>query len=591
MRIMSVVWLLATATWAAPSVNDCTTPAWRQRAGQLFTPLATMTCQTREVRAVPELDLSLRVVQDAMAPEPEIVEWTTRVLEAGTTALKAYKSARPQVILNNVTFIVARDQVGSTVAAADRGLNDECLIVLLTRANSVATVAGRDQEVPSNVAHELVHCLQRWNAPAQMAVPQADREWWVEGSAEYLSNTVFPRPADVATRFGEFEDSTDALTRQSYGTLVFFAWYAQTRGPAAVFALWSKLPTTPGESNQRAALLSEVKVDGLRLFAEGFVAGTIASPAGGLLPAPMLTPMTFFGDATRMVSADGFSVLRGELVFQEGRYALATTSSSMPPPRFLLDGAWTEAITVADSACIQNARIKFAGFPTGSSQALSVTAKRVDASQPGLTCEPMMCVSLGKNDSCLSGAWQLDEDRTTANINAVIGDPNPTAGISGDITLTLEGAGAASITYSDYDLLVGTNRTEALLNINITGAMQGSWSTATDGSLRLCSTSNTVEIKTSAQVFDGKANPKTEVMLKKEALAEMTYACVGNMLTLRGKLPKSNDTAPLEWVFKRKGTSGGGCSSAPSLAFLAVVAFWFRRPRASKVALRDSTRV
>jgi hypothetical protein len=118
------------------------------------------------------------------------------------------------------------------------------------------------EEMQQGVAHEMFHCYQYRNLSAQESGPQpAAVEWWVEGSAEYFSNVVYPSANFEQRDMGELYDDVveKNLLEWKYKAYIFFQ-YLENRsdvgGVPGILALLRRMPAAAGSgvAEQRAAL-------------------------------------------------------------------------------------------------------------------------------------------------------------------------------------------------------------------------------------------------------------------------------------------------------------------------------------------------
>lgn len=148
----------------------------------------------------------------------------------------------------------------------------------------------------NTLAHELFHCTQ---FRSFVVLPHDQNAWWAEGSADYFSTLVVqpPRPGAVYNRgvddphpyFMEFD--RPSLRRpidhratgptdpsMTYRNWVFFLYYANQRGPAALVKL---LAAVDGLDDPLPALAGIQDMDQLWSdFLRDFAAGEIDDPAG-----------------------------------------------------------------------------------------------------------------------------------------------------------------------------------------------------------------------------------------------------------------------------------------------------------------------
>jgi hypothetical protein len=575
------VLLLAAPVFAAPV--PCTDPAWLASAAKFYDFLTGMTCD--DLGSVQASGVTLRVVEDDQhkLSDSDAADFKALTLSSAQAALSKYKALSPWLTYQNVTFVLSPSVFGYSLAAADLGLGTECLVTVLTEAQSLKDPVLRQTALPAAIAHELVHCVQHWNMPQQLVVKKDFRAWWSEGAADLLSHTVFENKAGVMELAGTFEaQSTTPLTRLDYPGYVFFAWYAQKKGdPGAVFTLMTKMPTSGDEQTQRATLLANVGQENLQVFARAYVDGTIATPQGWTLPKPMLPQTTFSGDDTRTQTGATFGVTRGQLVFQDGEYTLTASSTGTPDVKYKSGGgAWGSPPATA-GGCPDP--VVYAGFSTGTADPkLTFTAKKLE--QPmTMDCQapPVVgCQALGEKDPCLAGNWVLDATAAEQLVNAALGgDPNPKAVINGDSVVQLTTAdGGAHLAYSDFDLVVGEDDPASLYETTLHGAIDGDWSTS-GGVFRVCPSSDTVVLDTSVQLFLGTDNPKAEASFTGAEVRDLDYTCSGDTLTLKGKGQASTTAngAPLIWVYKR--AAGKGCSAVPAGGLLFAAAGLLLRRR------------
>lgn len=110
-------------------------------------------------------------------------------------------------------------------------LEEACPITLFPSAST-----GSMDVFRQTVAHEVFHCVQDWSFTTE---GYETHKWWMEGSAEYFSNVVYPTVNDEHGRTWQFDaNSLDKdITQMSYENTVFFQFFANVRGDAATIDL------------------------------------------------------------------------------------------------------------------------------------------------------------------------------------------------------------------------------------------------------------------------------------------------------------------------------------------------------------------
>lgn len=102
------------------------------------------------------------------------------------------------------------------------------------------------------IAHELFHCFQDWNYTTE---PYEQHAWWIEGSAEYFSNVVYPKTDAEWSYIGGFnrDSLTKTLPEMSYGNFIFFQFAANRYGDPAIIDLLRMLGDTGGAADTLAS--------------------------------------------------------------------------------------------------------------------------------------------------------------------------------------------------------------------------------------------------------------------------------------------------------------------------------------------------
>jgi hypothetical protein len=265
----------------------------------------------------------------------------------------------------------ARDAVVKSVAAYDRigfRARGSANIIFLPRTGPVARTGGRvladawqdtftdlpcriqvyrnlatdTAALRQSVAHEIAHCYQYWNYPGQMDVHPDHSGWWMEGSAEYFSNLVYPADNFEYRFTSEWESDTKnhPLEIRSYSNFLFFQYLDNVRSPAVVAAFPSAMPTSPGRDRQIAALAA---YPGIQEIFHGFAEALLFdypnddtaifdTNASDRISVDVKIPEfhTVPPGGTIETAATPFRVHRYTLIFQENRkvYDVATSATN-----------------------------------------------------------------------------------------------------------------------------------------------------------------------------------------------------------------------------------------------------------------------
>ena len=115
-------------------------------------------------------------------------------------------------------------------------------------------------ELKQTTAHEIFHCFQDWNFTT---APYDTHQWWLEGSAEYFSNLVYPLTDDEHRYFGDFstKSTKTPVTDMAYENAVFFQHLGTRLGDDGLISLLKKF--TGGKSDHIRAMAGIENMDGI----------------------------------------------------------------------------------------------------------------------------------------------------------------------------------------------------------------------------------------------------------------------------------------------------------------------------------------
>jgi len=151
----------------------------------------------------------------------------------------------------DIVFTLQAHQRKLATAYARAPNPSECSVALYTGLQKV-TLAQLKQVI----AHELAHCFQYANF-----LPQIHRvgftDWWVEGTAEYLSNVIYPEVDFEWQWEGQalrMLGKKVSLLDLSYATFLYWQFLGNDLGTAGIFRLLLGLPTSGGRTEQAERL-------------------------------------------------------------------------------------------------------------------------------------------------------------------------------------------------------------------------------------------------------------------------------------------------------------------------------------------------
>jgi hypothetical protein len=162
-----------------------------------------------------------------------------------------------------------------------------------------ATMGANADQVKQIIAHEIFHCFQGQNMKLQLKGPTGPSDewgkitgWWVEGTANYFSNLVYPAVNFEHKSMYTYKAGVQPQTQEnSYSVAALFQSLGNSEwfGTEKIIDLLKKMPLNGDHKNQRKSLS---KMTVLRFpfhhFARQLVDQKIVDSGGGYLPTQYL---------------------------------------------------------------------------------------------------------------------------------------------------------------------------------------------------------------------------------------------------------------------------------------------------------------
>lgn len=224
-----------------------------------------------------------------------------------------------------------------------------CIVQSYTTYAMKGLETNRKKKYQQAVAHELWHCFQAWHLYPQFyqgheggksAKWERATEWWVEGSAEYYSNLVYPKVNIEHRNINGFDKNSlkYSILQLSfpYESFGFFQFLANQPGMGAegVLRFLKSLPSEGGFKEQADAVarFGDMKKT-FNQFGRDYLDGKIEDTGGGFIP---FEPK--FGKEIRInkpgkyrVNAKQFRLERRQLIFNSGwQFNLKTHAEGAP---------------------------------------------------------------------------------------------------------------------------------------------------------------------------------------------------------------------------------------------------------------------
>ncbi|MEE9493466.1 MAG: BspA family leucine-rich repeat surface protein [Gammaproteobacteria bacterium] len=303
-----------------------------------------------------------------------------------------------------------------------------------------ASFNTKDEVYQQTIAHEVFHCVQDRSF---ITSPYGRHGWWLEGSAEYFSNVVYPFADDEHRTIEHFDirSSEEDLTAMSYENTVFFQYYANRRGNAGTIKLLETV------SNAGGTLESIASVTGTKLwqdFVIAFMAEAILDSGTGKLAAGRYTTNDEFIKIQQSIiiefGTDPMIATRYAIQYKEIRRYTQNPESEQGLPLHSFskgknrrnENSWSLLPIDLRTGCVDHENY------------LLVTTT-VD--EPGTFTIDVTKTEEATCDACMLGAWELDLNTFKDYINGSFsanGVTGPITNIRGSYQFDFNEGGAFS---------------------------------------------------------------------------------------------------------------------------------------------------
>lgn len=282
------------------------------------------------------------------------------------------------------------------------------------------------------IAHEIFHCVQDRSFTTR---PYSAHAWWMEGSADYFSNVVYPSTNLEHETLADFDRAsrTKSVTELTYENSVFFQFYTNQFGDPATIALLQSVSAAGGSLSALQA------VDGMeqtwQTFTVAFVAGKITDTGGGALPQAQ-----YWNQPLQLISDEGHVELE-VLPFRATRYLVnykqenlfvqeVGTNSPNHNMVLLADranlGAWAPLPPEVRARCAKDEKYVIVTTSIRDIEIFDIDVTKV---------EEAPC------DACVLGGWELRLETFTGYLNAIFAAsdvPGQLDSLEGSYTLTFD---------------------------------------------------------------------------------------------------------------------------------------------------------
>lgn len=543
----------------AAAFGDCSAPGYLASVEERMEGLAVDCTEVDRFRIeTPKGGRQVRIVRTSELPTtdiPVLVREIRRGIEQSAARLSSVGAFAPADITIWISHLLpepaADDEELDEVDGQIVGADDGCRMALYPAST------GR-RGLAITAAHEFFHCVQASEFPD--TYDRASSSWWVEGTAEWFANLVFPGTATSDGFVSEFDSVSHdtALTAMEYESVVFFFWLGERQGSGAIGRLMRAVQQ-PGEPAQQDALAAFLPAEEWQDFAEAYLSRRIRQPGGrAIASSPFPGDIYVWGEGSHSheISARRFILARAQLEFGCGVWSVGEQSVAGTRAYREGSGSWQEELPERIVSDGGTPRVfQMAGFGTGP-EGFSL---RIEAFKDACQGCPATAAATGSLDQCLIGTWEL----VSGGYGAMIEEQLRQTGIFEHIdypdlhrhfVLEPNGRYRQSPSEGGESGSMSERTPEGKLwqgFSNLRLETEGSWSA--DGNvLQLCEEQKSVSVDLT--VIDPKGREERldqdhEVTGTLSLLRSREYECSGNSLSLIEALPGA---PAVRWEYRRQ---------------------------------------
>jgi hypothetical protein len=431
-------------------------------------------------------------------------------------------------------------------ALARRAPSSQCYVGLFPSLFSITV-----EQSQQSLAHEMFHCYQYQNLSAQESGPAADaNEWWVEGSAEYFSNVVYPsvnyEHRWLSQLVTAMQDET--LFGWSYKSFIFFQ-YLENRsdvGTDGILNLLRSMPTSGGVDQQNAALSHYPNMDVIfHEFAQTIADKKIVDSDHSLiaLPVPLAVDIVEATPTGDILGRSPFAVDIHRVIFPRDldfdlSFSIRGNSGRSSARLENAVGEWGALPSSVFAGCSDiNYFVVVTQTDSDPSNNYQFTLRATSHPSQHVAC------------SCINGTWLLDDASYLTHLNGIIEQSAP-----GSLTYTSV-TGSDTVTFSPDGHMTQTvdqmliNADSSIAGMSIQVAMDGTSNasyTSTEG--RLSFTDYEANLTVTTLLNNQPVSAPTSELASGPLGTGATYVCADNTLTLTPIYPTYSDLPALTFT-------------------------------------------
>jgi len=306
------------------------------------------------------------------------------------------------------------------------------------------------------IAHELFHCYQwkNYKAKVDLGVNSALGKWWLEGTAQFMSNYVYPDyDMEYDSSFAPYSPLTPLPESEAngYGNVHFFQslFNQSDANPSSIINFIGLMPTSSGMTQTSA--LARVNNIGpvFHHYAESMAVPSLIDSSGRRAPVNAAVASEMFevnnlgGVFNKEFIVTPYTIYNVSMALPTGyNYKISMTADDNVKYsiRETFGNTWNELPYEIEGSCEEYKVYEIMLTATGSNLDSALANIKVE-SEESLTC-PCAGATI---DQCMVGNWKLDPNSMEDLVRAMIGDEAEVTRVEGYETMSLDRTGLAKI--------------------------------------------------------------------------------------------------------------------------------------------------
>ncbi|KAL5313122.1 hypothetical protein ACEPPN_019549 [Leptodophora sp. 'Broadleaf-Isolate-01'] len=280
-------------------------------------------------------------VTESLSSNPTYVDTAAgQILEAVSSTVWKYETLQAQlsdIVVILTDFLDPDPAFPKTIAATYRPEypSGPCQLEIFKPWNDLS----EDYRMQA-LSHELYHCVQQ----TMLGLPTDASSWWVEGTAAYFMNWVYPTVNQEWERDALFNiDQPIYAETNPYSTEQFFQAMEQSKGAVGIHQWVISQAYSDSLPEERSRLAYASFADDFHLFAKQYSLGKIADSGGGYIPVGAVpTTGAAFNDDTATLTFGTFTMEIFSLDLDPGQTVTIYYTTKLPNVRvsYQQGGMW-----------------------------------------------------------------------------------------------------------------------------------------------------------------------------------------------------------------------------------------------------------